>query len=389
MFLFVRTLLYRETHFRKNDWLHTIPFVISVIELIPFYFSGAEHKLGILQNSDLDFATHITNFNEGFISKDLHYLFKAGSWAIYFYFSLKVYFTFRKKIKTDIISDYNRKFAFLRFFLLTKVIGFFLLNITTLFAQSNQLYTSILIASNFISLINIFLLAFEYPEMIYGKDFYSVTENNRENLMKIVMSQTENLKFLENSRHEANILLDVNYKVIYFNKLAEIKFCELFNHSLQLNENFTDYLDPISKDNFFTYFRQSLQGKNIQAEEKFMLHDESNFTWLQISFTAHYAENGKLIGVSIGATAIDAKRKMEQLQAKYLQSLDELAWNSSHILRAPVANMMGILQLLQETNISLDETEKFHFLKHLFSEVKGLDIVIKDMVGKARKELDN
>jgi len=389
MFLFVRTLLYRETHFRKNDWLHTIPFVISVIELIPFYFSGAEHKLGILQNSDLDFATHITNFNEGFIGKDLHYLFKAGSWAIYFYFSLKVYFTFRKKIKTDIISDYNRKFAFLRFFLFTKVIGFFLLNITTLFAHSNQLYTSILIISNFISLINIFLLAFEYPEMIYGKDFYSVTENNRENLMKIVMSQTENLKFLENSRHEANILLDVNYKVIYFNKLAEIKFCELYNHTLQLNEDFTDYLDPVSKDNFFTYFQQSLQGKTIQAEEKFMLHNESNFTWLQISFTAHYAENGKLIGVSIGATTIDAKRKMEQLQAKYLHSLDELAWNSSHILRAPVANMMGILQLLQETNIALDDTERAHFLKHLSSEVKGLDTVIKDMVGKARKELDN
>gem|GEM_PF-2337100 len=389
MFLFVRTLLYRESHFRKNDWLHTIPFIISVIELIPFYLSGAEHKLGILQNENLDFATHITNFNEGFIGKDLHYFFKAGSWAIYFYYSLKVYFTFRKKIKTAIISDYNRKFAFLRFFLLTKVIGFFPLNITTLFAHSNQLYTSILIASNFISLINIFLLAFEYPEMIYGKDFYSVTENNRENLMKIVMSQTENLKFLENSRHEANILLDVNYKVIYFNKLAEIKFCELYSHTLQLNEDFTDYLDPVSKDNFFTYFQQSLQGKTIQAEEKFMLHNESNFTWLQISFIAHYAENGKLIGVSIGATAIDAKRKMEQLQAKYLQSLDELAWNSSHILRAPVANMMGILQLLQETNIALDDTERAQFLKHLSSEVKRVDTVIKDMVAKARKGLEN
>ncbi|MBT9485156.1 histidine kinase dimerization/phospho-acceptor domain-containing protein [Sediminibacterium sp.] len=389
MFLFVRTLLYRESHFRKNDWLHTIPFIISVIELIPFYLSGAEHKLGILQNENLDFATHITNFNEGFIGKDLHYFFKAGSWAIYFYYSLKVYFTFRKKIKTAIISDYNRKFAFLRFFLLTKVIGFFPLNITTLFAHSNQLYTNILIASNFISLINIFLLAFEYPEMIYGKDFYSVTENNRENLMKIVMSQTENLKFLENSRHEANILLDVNYKVIYFNKLAEIKFCELYSHTLQLNEDFTDYLDPVSKDNFFTYFQQSLQGKTIQAEEKFMLHNESNFTWLQISFIAHYAENGKLIGVSIGATAIDAKRKMEQLQAKYLQSLDELAWNSSHILRAPVANMMGILQLLQETNIALDDTERAQFLKHLSSEVKRVDTVIKDMVAKARKGLEN
>jgi signal transduction histidine kinase len=225
--------------------------------------------------------------------------------------------------------------------------------------------------------------------MIYGKDFYSVTENNRENLMKIVMSQTENLKFLENSRHEANILLDVNYKVIYFNKLAEIKFCELYSHTLQLNEDFTDYLDPVSKDNFFTYFQQSLQGKTIQAEEKFMLHNESNFTWLQISFIAHYAENGKLIGVSIGATAIDAKRKMEQLQAKYLQSLDELAWNSSHILRAPVANMMGILQLLQETNIALDDTERAQFLKHLSSEVKRVDTVIKDMVAKARKGLEN
>lgn len=389
MYLFVRSLLYRETNFRKNDLYHAIPFLLNVIELIPFYFSGAENKLEILQNANFDFATHITNFNEGFIGKDLHYIFKAGSWAIYFYLTFKIYLSFRRKIKTDIISDYNRKFSFIRFFLFSRLVGFILLNITTLFAHSNQLYTIILIASNFISLINIFLLAFEYPEMIYGKDFYSVNDNNRENLMKIVMSQTENLKFLENSRHEANILLDVNYNIIYFNKLAEIKFCELYNHSLQLNENFTDYLDPVSKENFLKYFQQSLQGKTIQAEEKFMLHDESNFTWLQINFTAHYGDNGRLIGVSIGATTIDAKRKMEQLQAKYLQSLDELAWNSSHVLRAPVANMMGILQLLQETDISLDENEKSHFIKHLSKEAKGLDIVIKEMVGKARKELDN
>lgn len=389
MYLFVRSLLYRETNFRKNDWLHIIPFVLSIAELFPFYFSGAEQKLEILQIANFDFSTHISNFNEGIIGKELHYIFKAGSWAIYFYFSLKTYLTFRKNIKTDIISDYNRMFSFVRFFLLSRLIGFFLLNITTLFVHGNYLYTIILIAGNFISLVNIFLLAFEYPEMIYGNDFYSVNNNNRENLMKIVMSQNENLKLLENSKYEGNLLLDVNYKVIYFNKLAELKFSDLYGHQLKLNENFISYLDPASKANFLYYFEQSLQGKTIQVEEKFMLYDNSDFTWLLMSFTSHHAKNGDLIGVSISTTEIDAKKKMEQLQTKYLHSLDELAWNSSHTLRAPVANMLGILQLLKETDFELDASEKKMFLEHLSKEVKGLDIVINSMVRNARQELDN
>ena len=389
MYLFVRSMLNREAYFIKKDWLHAIPFLLSVIELIPFYFSGAENKLAILQNSNVDFDTHIANFNEGVIPKELNYILKAGSWCIYFIISVKIYYTYRKKIKSDIITDYKRKFAFIRFFLWTRLIGFILLNLTTLLVHNNQFYTIFLLASNFISIINIFLLAFEYPEMVYNKDFYSIADNNRENLMKIVLSQTENLKLLENSKYEANILLDYQYRVIYFNKLAELKFFELYNHQLKLGDDFTSYLEPASENNFIYYFEQSLQGKTVTLEEKFMLFDNSDFIWFLMSFTAHHAKNGELIGVSISATEIDAKKKMEELQTKYLQSLDELAWKSSHTLRAPVANMMGILQLLNEPSVDLEEDETKMFLAHLSKEVHVLDTVIKEMVSNARNEIDS
>ena len=318
MYLFVRSMLNREAYFIKKDWLHAIPFLLSVIELIPFYFSGAENKLAILQNSNVDFDTHIANFNEGVIPKELNYILKAGSWCIYFIISVKIYYTYRKKIKSDIITDYKRKFAFIRFFLWTRLIGFILLNLTTLLVHNNQFYTIFLLASNFISIINIFLLAFEYPEMVYNSS-----------------------------------------------------------------------LEPASENTFIYYFEQSLQGKTVTLEEKFMLFDNSDFIWFLMSFTAHHAKNGELIGVSISATEIDAKKKMEELQTKYLQSLDELAWKSSHTLRAPVANMMGILQLLNEPSVDLEEDETKMFLAHLSKEVHVLDTVIKEMVSNARNEIDS
>ena len=49
-------------------------------------------------------------------------------------------------------------------------------------------------------------------------------DNNREQLMSIVKTQTKNLHFLEHSSSEANILLDMNHRVLYFDKLGEVYF---------------------------------------------------------------------------------------------------------------------------------------------------------------------
>ena len=87
---------------------------------------------------------------------------------------------------------------------------------------------------------------------------------------------------------------------------------------------------------------------------------------MELNFTPHYTEKNQLAGVSIGATVIDEKKRMESLQIKYKESLDQLAWSSSHLLRAPVSNTSGILQLMGDDKIEMSDSEKKYLLNNIF-----------------------
>ena len=48
-YLYVRTTINGETQFRKFDWIHFIPCLFLLIELMPFYVRNADYKLQVIQ----------------------------------------------------------------------------------------------------------------------------------------------------------------------------------------------------------------------------------------------------------------------------------------------------------------------------------------------------
>lgn len=389
IYLFVRTLLKREKSLQKWDWLHFLPFVLHVIELIPFYIQDASVKIEMIKVFQSNYASSFSNFDDGFLSSKVHTLIKFISWSTYIYFSARIYYQFKRTFKSTVITDYNRKISFIGFYLFTKYIGIIGIVTAIFFVKLNASLIVFTLLANIVAFSNIFLLAFKYPDLLYGEKAFSSVENNRENLMKILKSQNENLQFLENSKYEGNVLLDLNYRVIYSNKLGEEYFRRIYNYSLQLNDVVTDFLDASTSENLKKYISLAIEGKPVQIEQRFFLFGDKKFTWLQLNFQAHHAPNGNIVGVSIGVNVIDTKKKMESIQKQYQDSLDEIAWSSSHLLRAPVSNMMGILQVLKDSNFVISEEEKTYLMSNLTSELDKLDAVIKEMVAKARKDIDN
>ena len=387
--LFTRTLLYGESRLRKTDWLHFMPFILHIVELTPFYLSDAASKLEIIKAVELDRSVHLIHFKEGLLESKWHTLLKLISIITYFGLSVHAYLKVKGKIKTDIIVDYNRIFTFLKLYLFTRLIGILLIITSLTLFRGTPLFSILLQTVNLLFLVNVFVLIFAFPEFVFGEDIDTVGSAERENLVKTLMSQTLNLRLLQRSSHEANVLFDSECRVMYCNKHAERKLKDIYGIEIELNTDFRRYLDPASAKVFQEWFNKCLQGETVQVEEKSLLHDNSDFTWLQISFTAHYNELGKLKGVSVGANSIDDKKRMAHLQEKYVQRLDELAWDSSHLLRAPVANMKGIIGLIAQKDIQLSQEEKEQLISHMSEELNDLDQVIKDMVGKARKELED
>ena len=64
------------------------------------------------------------------------------------------------------------------------------------------------------------------------------------------------------------------------------------------------------------------------------------------------------------------------------EKLKDIAWTQSHIVRAPLARMLGIMDAIEDTHDNMEET--MMWLKYLRESAKELDEIIKEMVGKAQ-----
>lgn len=389
IYLFVRTLLFKEQKLKKWDWLHFLPFVIHVAELIPFYMQDSSVKLEMAATLKNDYSAPMKYYYEGLLPSIYHTFMKLISWVFYMWLAQKTYLSFKHKIKSSLIIDYNRKFSFINFFLITKYIGLVGVLTSIFISKFNSNSLFLFIGSNLVGTINVFVLIFRFPEMVYGDVMNNQVDNNRERLMSIVQTQSKNLKILENTSYEANILIDLNYRVLFVDNLGEVYFKKIFNRDLEIGADCTGYFDSVSLKAFLSYFNQATNGVSVQFEDKFLLSNGKGFIWMELCFTPHFTEKNLLFGVSVGAKVIDEKKRMESLQIKYKESLDQLAWSSSHLLRAPVSNISGILQLMGDDKIEMSESEKKYLFDNIYLEVNKLDGVIKDMVSTARKNLDN
>lgn len=81
--------------------------------------------------------------------------------------------------------------------------------------------------------------------------------------------------------------------------------------------------------------------------------------------------------------ANDITETMDYIQAieKQNSKLQEIAFNHSHIIRAPLTNIMGILNLIKE--IDFNNPESAELLDHLFTSCNQLDEKIAEVVEKS------
>jgi PAS domain S-box-containing protein len=140
-------------------------------------------------------------------------------------------------------------------------------------------------------------------------------------------------------------------------------------------------------------------GQIIAKKEYESKGDSSNAGENHQSFfqeiITHKKKNGELMHVSIESNFILFKdRKAELVLAKDIteriqyigaietqnKKLQEIAWTQSHVVRAPLARMMGVVNLIKELNMASPECTKL--LEHFNDSANELDNIIKDITTK-------
>jgi sigma-B regulation protein RsbU (phosphoserine phosphatase) len=153
---------------------------------------------------------------------------------------------------------------------------------------------------------------------------------------------------------------------------------------------FTDLLDSGGKLYFQLFVQPLLKMNNQVNEVSFNIQGlNGNFPCL-ITASMPEVETGKesIVLVTIFKILDRKKYELELLRAKIkskeqenikTQSLAEVAHMQAHLVRAPLANILGLVSLLQD--MENNEAAK-NIISMLADSAEKLDIVVKEIIGK-------
>ncbi|NKI25236.1 PAS domain S-box protein [Arenibacter sp. 6A1] len=126
-------------------------------------------------------------------------------------------------------------------------------------------------------------------------------------------------------------------------------------------------------------------------------HEKHKARYFQQGSYRHQKKNGDIIDVEITSNAIqfngipaeiilstDITEKLMHIKAieKQNQNLKDIAWTQSHVVRAPVSRLLGMIDLIKEDLPS--EEEKEILLEHIYSSALEIDEIIKEIVSKSQ-----
>ncbi|WP_165749138.1 response regulator [Cellulophaga sp. Z1A5H] len=121
----------------------------------------------------------------------------------------------------------------------------------------------------------------------------------------------------------------------------------------------------------------------------FFRHQKKDGTVIEVEITSNLISRiGKTVRIIL---ANDVTDRVNYIKAIIDQNdkLKEIAWVQSHVVRAPLARLMGLIKILERDTKLADEDKSFIY-KELLNSADELDEIIRDISDKASKiEINN
>ncbi|MFT4855248.1 MAG: PAS domain S-box-containing protein [Algoriphagus sp.] len=215
------------------------------------------------------------------------------------------------------------------------------------------------------------------PDILYKTIIFSL---NRSHFINEIENEKHNYEDLFNFNPQPTWLLDLkSYKIISANIAAQQKYGYALDDFLKMS--FTQ-LHP--------------QEEKQRLEQKFTSKDDE----IEKNHFTHLLGNGKEIKVKIYFRKIksdsdtklivqsnDISETLDHIYTIELQNekLKNIAWTQSHMVRAPLSRILGIVNLIEQQKDTLDD--KLFWLKQLRVSTNEMDAIVKKIIDET-KHLD-
>lgn len=207
---------------------------------------------------------------------------------------------------------------------------------------------------------------------------YMPLEKKLQDSINELEKQDDNLRSLINSTKESIYFLSKKGKVFYFNKLGKESLLERTGLELREGDDFEQFLFIGMEDRFQDCFQKALSLQISEMEWQIVL--EGKLIWYYFGFFPVINEKSEVLGVSFIASNIQEKKLAALKNEAYVAELEKIAWKQSHLLRAPVANIIGLSKLLLRNPERQISAETKHLLNMIATETLKMDQEIHKIV---------
>lgn len=207
-----------------------------------------------------------------------------------------------------------------------------------------------------------------------------ITERNK--AAEALSTSEANLRSIFENTDTIYSLLDTQLCVVSFNRQASNFAEKHFQRKIRTGTIAWEYFPADMQQLLRKALEKALEGNNLNFESCF---DEGGVhKWYNAHFHPVWSNEKTVIGVIMSFRDI-TERKTAEFQEKKIsedlikrnKDLEQFAYIISHNLRAPVANIMGISEILNDEE--MPDTERKTFMEGLQDSIKKLDTVIIDL----------
>ncbi|HVW15577.1 MAG TPA: PAS domain S-box protein [Mucilaginibacter sp.] len=210
-----------------------------------------------------------------------------------------------------------------------------------------------------------------------------VNITDRKEAEELMLQSRANLQTIFENTDMAYVLCDVQNKVVSFNSKANDLCIEQFGKTLKTGRNVFNYFTKNKIPDMKNAVQRILNNEMVSYETSYELRD-GTAKWYGVKWVGIADGEGKNIGFMVAFKDITERKiadiERDRITADLVQrnrDLEQFTYIVSHNLRAPVANILGLSNMLNNFDFDINENQEIKTA--LATSITALDNMIIDL----------
>jgi PAS domain S-box-containing protein len=201
---------------------------------------------------------------------------------------------------------------------------------------------------------------------------------NRNSFVNHIEREKENYENLFNFNPQPTWLLEAGtFKILNANIAAQIKYGYTLDAFLKMS--FTK-LHPTPE---ISLILKKLKSDSVGLKQHDFTHILFDGKEIKVTIYATAINNSEASGLIVQSN--DITKTLKRISTIELQNtkLKEIAWTQSHVVRAPLCRILGIVNLIEEEAGNLDDLQ--FWLKELRNSTNEMDQIVRKIVNQSNQ----